>query len=114
MPGDVIGQIAVCLGGRKIPQESADETMSPQLLIHNDKYQVVAEGVAVVTITELADAVLAWVLCHSLFNALYGKADKALGSYLQKLVLKVDDGVKVPARALKLYARIVPAYSGAK
>ena len=84
--------------------------MSPQLVQVNaapeTTYQVFVEGLPLVKGTDLGDAVLIWVLVHSVCNTVYAKDLKALGACLQKRILKVDDGMKVPARAVRLYARL--------
>ena len=54
----------------------------------------------------LLEALLAWVLTHSVFNLKYATDTRLLGIYVQKLVIKIDDGTKVPSRAAKLFACI--------
>ena len=101
--GEVVGQIAICIGGRKVPQQCLEDgEMSPQLVqvtaAPETTYQVFVEGLPLVKGADLGDAVLIWVLVHSVCNTVYAKDLKALGACLQKRILKVDDVMKVPAR----------------
>ena len=100
-------QIAICLGGRKVVQEEAtDGEMSPQLVATGTSFRLVIEGTAAMNVCEKTKAILMWVLSHSVCHAKFSKHDRVLGIYLQKLVIKFDDGSKVPARALKVYSRL--------
>ena len=98
----------MCVGGRKvIRNEMEDGELSPQLVAAgNGLYKGVIEELELLQVTEKMDAILAWVLSHSVSNAKYGRKDRVLGMYLQNLVLKMDDGTKVPTRAVKVYTRL--------
>ena len=102
----MVDQLAVCVGGRKLIQEFVDEEeLAPQVVAEEEGFKIIVEGNAL-KVKDKLRAVLAWVLSHSVSNAKFGKHDRVLGMYLQKLVLKVDDGTKVSTRALKLYSRL--------
>ena len=70
---EVIGHSSLCLGGRRVPQETDDDEMSPQLVEVDGGYRVIVEGERVLDVKDLTNAVLAWVAIHFVCNMIYGK-----------------------------------------
>ena len=84
-----------------------EEGSAPHL---DDKNAVVAEGVVVYPPGDtLPHAVCAWTLSHSVYSINFAPKLKALGMYIQKLVLHIDDGAEVPRKALTKFRTFMSA-----
>ena len=53
------------------------------------------------------EALCAWVLAHSIYNSQFSPKKRALGMYVQKLIMHIDDGTDVPRRAMSKYRMLM-------
>ena len=65
-------------------------------------FQLVVEGEAIMETSDKAEAFIALTMGHSVFNRKIGRKNKALCLFIQKVVLKIDDGSKLPGTVAKL------------
>ena len=69
--------------------------------VRADKYTIQLDG------AEKYEVLLALILAHSVFNRSFSKQIRALGIFMQKVVLKIDDGSKVSSSVSKLFHELM-------
>ena len=80
-------------------------TPAPYVLKDENVFTLMVAGTEVATFGEVNEAALGFVMVHSILNLKYSRCTSAFGLFLQK-VLDIDDGVKIPSKALNLLRRL--------
>ena len=71
----------------------------------SENYSVVVDKEQIVTCCGKLEALLAFVMTHSVLNLKFVRPAAALGGFVQR-VLCIDDGTKVPSKAISLFRQL--------
>ena len=93
--------LARLLCGRAGP--TADGPASEVVTLLGDDWDVTVGNMKIMMEgADKVERVLALTMAHSVFNRRFAKRTKALCLFVQKVVLSIDDGSKLPAAVAKL------------
>ena len=100
LPDDALSTVARILCGPDGEVSGPDDPI--RLSSEDDTYTVTAGGVRFLDTPLQVEAVIAYTLAHSVFNINFSRKPKAFLLFMQKVVLKIDDGIKLPSKVAKL------------
>ena len=89
----------LCSGQKRIEDLGGPVRLVPQ---PSGEYQITVDGSVVVTTASKEDAVLAMTLVHSVLNRSFSRNIRPICMFVQRVVLAIDDGSKLPASVAKL------------
>ena len=75
--------------------------------IHVSGDQVCFSNTTMVTATTAVEKLVCLVAAHSVMNMAFPKKNAAFLSYVQYFMLGIDDGIKLPQRALKIHQELI-------
>lgn len=100
-------QMAASLKERWFNEPAEPSDKSPHLQRNADgSFTVWVEQQKCFHFGDVDEAVLGFVLSHSIFNCTFSKRYKGVGSFIQRYVLSIEDGVRVPDKTLGFVQRL--------
>jgi len=104
--GEAVDELQKILGGEVIVAAGGGPTVSPIVIQDENECVVVVQGEPVLHCASKVEALIAWCAAHSVLNVKFGKKNKNVGLFLQKMVLNIDDGVKIPKPVMQLLVHL--------
>ena len=93
-------------GEEGVFREAPAATTAPHILkSEHSSFTLIVDGESIISVNDAVEAALAFVMMHSVFNLKFARRSASFGLFIQRIV-GVDDGVKMPSKAVNLFRRL--------
>lgn len=105
--GDEISCLEKLLVGDDVVfKEAWMPTLATNILISDDgAFTLMADGVDIIKVNDVNEAAIGFVMLHSVFHLRCPRSMATFGLLIQK-VFGIDDGTRIPSKALSLLRRL--------